>query len=163
MPKLFLAVILTAAFAAATASGATEGAMYPWWCTLKATAEGNPRHYLLYGRDAWEGEAIMRCLGAVEEHSQRVSVAFHSKHSGFGADASSNLELTLTIFTDQSPRDFTFTATAAGFVQGNLMHWQVQDGRTEMIGNTPPSQSAGLEHSLRLGTWSIQSVRPEFL
>lgn len=153
-------MLKTLFFAAAlwASSAWSETGGYTWWCAIKAELEGNPRHFLLYGRDAWDGESIMRCHGPLVEYSQRVRVSFVSKQSGFGADSSSVLQFSITMWTGQRPENLNFTASAAGLVDGTLVHWNISSEGTELTASTWAGATAGARESLSLGTWSVRTV-----
>ncbi len=135
-------------------------ASFTWWCTLTAPLDGDPRHFLLYGRDSWTGQTTMRCHSSGVEVNQQVSVSFFSKNTGFGADASSNLRLNITLWTNQSPNGFTFNATAPGMPNGSMVHWQLSDPATDLTASAWTGSVPGVSQSLSLGTLSIKPTPP---
>lgn len=130
-----------------------------WWCTINARTEGNPRHFVTYGRDAWEGDAPMRCRRGNEERDpQPVNVSFSSKTTGFGANTSSVLTFNVTLWTESDPSLLSFDATAPGLINGSSIYWNLSKDKCEVAADVFTGSEPGLAQSLELGTISIKSL-----
>jgi hypothetical protein len=83
-----------------------------WQCQLNATLHGNPRYFMTYGRDSWDGEGELHCLTKAGDSVTRVlDVSFLSEFDGFGAGYLSTIDLRIFISTYQRPEELLFRAT----------------------------------------------------
>jgi hypothetical protein len=130
----------------------------PWWCTLSVQVAGNPKHFLLYGRDSWEGETTMRCQLAGEERVQSVNLAFFSKNSGFGANRDSILTVNMTLWTVMDPHTLAIDVTAPGLSNGSVLYWQMNTQGTEIAASVWTGSESGVAQSLSLGTFTLRAL-----
>jgi hypothetical protein len=71
---------------------------------------GVSNHFVLHGRDSWEGTSTLFCQQGGTTRTRRVTVTFNSYHAGFGADKASQLTLTFSISTYTDPADLQIRA-----------------------------------------------------
>jgi hypothetical protein len=134
-------------------SWASENA---WWCTLNPQMSGNARHFLLWGRDAWDGETVMRCQRSGEEVLQNVAIGFFSKNSGIGANSSSIFTFNITLWTQNKPDNLIVEVTGPGMVTGSTVYYQLTQDGVDIAASAWTGFEGGVAQSLSLGTLTIQ-------
>lgn len=135
----------------------TQTSLSPiWWCSINTEVVGQPNHYLLYGRDAWDGESQMICHKGSREFAQKILIRFQSLNGGYGANANSSLRFTLTIWSAGVP--FTFKSLVNGLIDGSFVHLQFSNSSFDLTGSVWTGQQTNAAQSLSLGTLTIQGL-----
>jgi hypothetical protein len=128
-----------------------------WQCQLNATLRGNPRYFMTYGRDSWDGEGELRCRTKDGDNvTRRLDVSFLSEFDGFGAGYLSTVDLRIFISTYQHPEELLFRATVNDIDGGpNLrfaMASELSEARVYVLSLSPEAAF----RSLKSGTMFIR-------
>lgn len=129
-----------------------------WWCSASIRTEGNAHYFLLYGRDAWEGDGTVRCTSFGEVREQPIRLGFYSKNTGFGANGISQLTFIVTFWTDREPHSLKLFATLPGLLDGSMVHWQGSVNGTELTASAWNQSSQAIADSLTLGTFDLRAI-----
>jgi len=138
-----------------SAAAASESRV--WDCQITADLKGEGRHFLIYGRDSWNGEGSLYCESGAQNTYRPIVVSFNSMYDGFGADQYSHLQLLIDLTTKMHPAELQIRTLVRDRDESIRVKWQFSsqliEGRVFVTNSTP----AAATRSLQRGTLFIRS------
>jgi hypothetical protein len=116
---------------------------------------GTPEHFVIYGRDSWNGISTLFCQLGQNSRTRKVKVTFNGFVDGFGTDRNSNFALTLSLTTAANPDDLqvrVFVVNSEPPGPLGQIRWSFATGLTSGSALTSRVDESKVIRSLQRGT-----------